>query len=64
MDDIKLLACNVQVGKFPQKDGGGSITYYYSGDQHLKAVAVALAKEQAKASGQDFLIELCVRQVE
>lgn len=46
MDDIKLILHNPTLGKFPQKDGGGSITFFYSRDQHLKATAVALAGEE------------------
>ncbi len=59
MDNIKLIVCDPVLGKFPQKDGGGSITFQYSSDQHLKATAIVLTQQEA-ATG----IELSARPVE
>ena len=56
MDELKLLVHEPVLGKFPQKDGGGTITYHYSSDQHLKATAVVLADQQ-----EPSLIELINR---
>ena len=57
MDDIKLIIHEPTLGKFPQKDGGGTITLHYSKDQHLKATAIALA-------GEEVCFEITAKQIE
>jgi hypothetical protein len=59
MDDIKLIAHEPVLGKYPQKDGGGTITFHYSADQHLKATAIVMAQDQEQHG-----VELTVRQVD
>ena len=57
MDDIKLIIHEPTLGKFPQKDGGGTIKLNYSRDQHLKATAIALA-------GEEVCFEVTVREIQ
>ena len=45
-DTIRFIAQNPILGKFPQVDGGGKITFSFSENEYLKLFKIATIQEK------------------
>jgi len=45
-DTIRFIAQNPILGKFPQVDGGGKITFQFSNPEYLKLIRLGLDEYQ------------------
>ncbi len=45
-EQIKFLACNPTLGKFPQVDGGGTVILHFSENEYLKVFKLALVQDK------------------
>ena len=45
-EQIKFLACNPTLGKFPQVDGGGTVILQFSAEQYVKIIKLPLLQDK------------------
>jgi len=45
-EQIKFLACNPTLGKFPQVDGGGTVILHFSQDEYIKIIKLPLLQDK------------------